>query len=156
GRAMNDETSLWRQLAFATNWPVLVAVLVLTSFGILSIYADSPDDAIKQTVFAVIGLVLLVSIQMGNYQVLARCAWAFYLRSLVPVLYTVVGATIGNGQKGDHPLPFVYNVNGAYAWLTVGPVGLQPAELVKISFIMVMAHYLRYRSNYRTFIGLMA
>jgi len=148
--------SLWRQLAIATNWPVLVAVAVLTSFGTISIYAHDAGDGGKQIVFAVVGLLLLIAIQTVNYQVFVRFAWGFYFLSLIPVAYTVLGAMLGNGQKGDHPLPFVYNVNGAYAWLTIGPVGLQPAELTKLSFIMVMAHYLRYRDNYRTFKGLMA
>lgn len=146
--------SLWRQLAIATNWPVLVAVAVLTSIGAISIYAHDPGDGAKQITFAIIGLCLLIAMQMMNYQIFARFAWTFYFLSLIPVLYTVVGALIGTGQKGDHPLPLVYNVNGAYAWITIGPVGLQPAELTKLSFIMVMAHYLRYRSNYRTFTGL--
>jgi len=146
--------SLWRQLAIATNWPVLVAVAVLTSIGTISIYAHDPGDGAKQITFAVVGLLVLIAMQTVNYQIFARFAWTFYFLSLIPVLYTVVGAVIGSGVKGDHPLPLVYNVNGAYAWITIGPVGLQPAELTKLSFIMVMAHYLRYRSNYRTFMGL--
>jgi len=146
--------TLWRQLAFATNWPVLAAVAVLTSLGIVSIYADDAGDAAKQITFTVVGLILLIAMQTVNYQIFARFAWTFYLLSLLPILYTVIGALIGTGLKGNNPLPLVYNVNGAYAWITIGPVGLQPAELTKISFIMVLAHYLRYRSNYRTFTGL--
>lgn len=148
--------SVWRQLAIATNWPVLVAVAVLTSVGTISIYAHDPGDGAKQIVFAVVGLLLLIAIQTVNYQVFVRFAWGFYFLSLIPVAYTVLGAILGNGQNGNNPLPFVYNVNGAYAWVKIGPVGLQPAELTKLSFIMVMAHYLRYRDNYRTFKGLMA
>jgi cell division protein FtsW (lipid II flippase) len=146
--------SFWKQLAIATNWPVLVAVGVLTGMGIISIWAHDPGDGQKQIVFACIGLVLLIAIQTVNYQVLARFAWAFYLVSLMPVFYTVMGSVIGSGVRGDQPLPFVRNVGGAYAWLIFGPVSLQPAELVKISFVMVMAHYLRYRNNYRNFWGL--
>ncbi len=152
--------SLWRQLAIATNWPVLVAVATLTSIGLISIYAHDADNAVKQMVFAVAGIVLLIAMQTINYQIFARYAWTFYILSLLPIAYTVLGALLGNGQNGNNPLPLVYNVNGAYAWLKFGSgsfaFGLQPAELTKISFIMVMAHYLRYRSNYRNFLGLMA
>ena len=37
-------SKLWRQLAIATNWPVLVAVLVLTAVGLVSIWAHSEAD----------------------------------------------------------------------------------------------------------------
>ena len=150
------EQSLWRQLAIATNWPVLVAVGVLSSVGLISIYAHDADDAAKQLTFIIVGLVLLIAMQTINYQIFARYAWTFYVISLLPILYTVVGAMHGTGLPGDNPLPLVYNVNGAYAWIKIGPIGLEPAELTKIAFIMAMAHYLRYRSNYRTFFGLMA
>src|SRR5699024_5032931 len=104
--------SFWRQLAIATNWPVLVAVAVLTSIGITSIWSHDVDDAQKQLIFAVIGLVLLIAIQAVNYQILARFAWGFYLVSLLPLCYTVLGSVIGTGRHGDNPLPLVYNVNG--------------------------------------------
>jgi rod shape determining protein RodA len=146
--------SIWRQLAIATNWPVLVAVAVLCSIGITSIWAHAPADGQKQLVFACIGLGLLIAIQMVNYQVLARFAWGFYFLSLIPLAYTVLGSVIGTGRHGDNPLPLVYNVNGAYAWLKFGGFSLQPAELTKISFVMVMSHYLRYLRNYRNFWGL--
>lgn len=149
-----DSDSLWGRLAIATNWPVLVAVAVLTAIGITSIWAHDPADGRKQLIFAGIGLALLIAIQTVNYQILAKYAWGFYLVSLVPLLYTVLGSVIGTGIKGDEPLPFVKNVNGAYAWLNFPGFSFQPAELTKIGFIMVMSHYLRYRSNYRYFRGL--
>jgi cell division protein FtsW (lipid II flippase) len=37
----------------------------------------------------------------------------------------------------------------------MGPMALQPAELMKIGFVMVLARYLRFRSNYRTLKGLL-
>src|SRR5688572_25891731 len=73
--------SLWRQLAIATNWPVLVAVAVLTTIGATSIWAHSAGDASKQITFAVVGLVLLIALQTVNYQILARFAWGFYFAS---------------------------------------------------------------------------
>lgn len=149
-----DRDNLWGRLAIATNWPVLVAVFVLTGIGITSIWAHDPIDGRKQLIFAGVGMGLLIAIQMVNYQVLAKFAWGFYFASLIPLCYTVLGSVIGTGRAGDEPLPFVKNINGAYAWLNFPGFSFQPAELTKISFVMVMAHYLRYRSNYRNFWGL--
>ena len=58
---------LWQQLAIATNWPVLVAVAVLSSFGIISIWADNPDDGIKQLIFLGVAVACMTLFQAVNY-----------------------------------------------------------------------------------------
>jgi len=143
---------LWKQLAIATNWPVLAAVAVLVAMGTISISAHDPDDGRKQMLFICIGVATMAAVQAINYQILGRFAWIFYGLSILLVLYTVVGAAIG----GKDPLPLVRNVKGAYNWINFGSFSVQPAELMKISFILVMARYLRFRSNYRTIPGLIA
>jgi cell division protein FtsW (lipid II flippase) len=152
---------LWQQLAIATNWPVLASLVVLVTMGLISIHADdlansSTADAPKQMLFVFVGLTVMVAVQAINYQVLGRIAWAFYAISILLVLYTVIGAARG----GRNPLPLVSNVNGAYNWINFSSIGfpfsLQPAELMKISFILVLARYLRFRTNYRNVSGLIA
>lgn len=153
---------LWQQLAIATNWPVLAAMVVLVTMGLISIHADdlanptATADAPKQLLFVFVGLGAMIAVQAINYQILGRIAWAFYAISMLLVLYTVIGAARG----GQNPLPLVSNVKGAYNWINFTSIGfpfsLQPAELMKISFILVLARYLRFRSNYRTFRGLLA
>ncbi len=44
--------------------------------------------------------------------------------------------------------------NGARAWISLGPVDLQPSEPAKIVFILVLAWYMRFREEHRTFRGL--
>jgi cell division protein FtsW (lipid II flippase) len=145
---------LWEQLAIATNWPVLAAVLILSAVGILSIWAtDSTDgikhDGVKQLVFLGVSLVCMGLFQAVNYQEIGRWAWPFYAFSLLLILYTLVAAKVGR-------LPFVHETKGVYAWLSFGPVSLEPAELMKLAFVLVLARYLRFRSNYRTMRGLLA
>jgi cell division protein FtsW (lipid II flippase) len=142
---------LWQQLAIATNWPVLAAVAVLATLGVVSVWADSPADGRKQLVFLGVGVACMLAFQAVNYQIIGRFAWGFYALALALVMYTVLGAAIG----GVTPIPFVRRVNGAYAWIHLGGFSLQPAELMKIAFIMVLARYLRFRSNYRTLLGLL-
>ena len=141
---------LWQQLAIATNWPVLVAVGVLSSLGLISIWADKPTDGLRQLIFLGVAVACMALFQAVDYRRIGKLSWGFYVFSLLLILYTVVGSTIG----GPSPVPFVNRVNGAYNWIKVGPVGVQPAELAKVGFILVLARYLRFRSNYRTFKGL--
>lgn len=143
--------AFWKQLAIATNWPVLVAVAVLSAVGALSIWADTRGDASpewqKQLVFLVVAVVCMAVFQAVNYQKIGRWSWAFYILSILLILYTVVGSEVS--------VPGVRKVNGAYAWINFGGASLQPAELMKIAFVMVLARYLRFRSNYRTLVGLL-
>jgi cell division protein FtsW (lipid II flippase) len=138
----------WEQLAIATNWPVLAAVIVLSLTGVISIWGDTPDDGKKQLIFLFIGFGCMVAFQAINYTYLGRFAWTFYIVSLVLVLYTVAGTVLH--------LPGVHLINGACNWISFPGFSMQPSELVKLGFCAVMARYLRFRSNYRTLSGLMA
>jgi cell division protein FtsW (lipid II flippase) len=139
---------LWRQLAIATNWPVLAAVAVLSSVGAVSIWVQSQDMGAKQLFCLCVAVACLAAVQMVSYTVIGRYAWGLYALSLILVLYTVAGSKVH--------VPGVEKVNGAFAWIKFGPLSFEPSELMKISFVMVMARYLRFRSNYRTLPGLLA
>jgi cell division protein FtsW (lipid II flippase) len=147
-------SGLLQQLAIATNWPILVAVGVLSGLGLLSIWEDKSDPGAgaKQLVFLIVSVLCMALFQAVNYQKLGRFAWGFYIFSLVLIAYTVVGAIKG----GAAPIPLVRRTGGAYCWIYIGGYSLEPAELMKMAFIGVMARYLRFRSNYRTFFGLLA
>jgi cell division protein FtsW (lipid II flippase) len=148
-------TAFWRQLAIATNWPVLVAVAVLSSLGVLTIWADKPDDAKKQLAFLAVAVACMTLFQAIDYRKIGRLSWPFYILSILLLLYTVVPFTHLPPGGGRRPFMVPY-VNGAYAWISLGPASLQPAELMKIAFVMVLSRYLRFRSNYRTIVGLLA
>jgi rod shape determining protein RodA len=149
----------WQQLAIATNWPVLVAVTVLCTLGVCSIWAHSAglkaidpsrNDPQKQLVFMGIGAACMLLFQAVNYQIIGRWAWGFYIVSALLILYTVAPG-VPTGGFGSVPV-----INGAHPWIRFGPFSLQPSELMKIAFVMVLARYLRFRSNYRTLKGLLA
>lgn len=140
---------LWTQLAIATNWPVLAAVAVLSAIGVLSIWVEARDAGIKQLTFLGVSVVCLALFQAINYQQIGRWSWPFYIFSLLLIAYTLAAQKL-NG------LPFVHETKGVWAWINLGPVSLEPAELMKLAFVLLLARYLRFRSNYRTIPGLLA
>ena len=144
---------IWQRLAITTNWPVLAAVAVLSAMGIISILAASKADGIKQCIFLGVAVACMGLFQAVNYQKIGRFAWGFYFFSLMLVLYTVLGNV---AEAHHHPLPGVHATKGVCCWINFGPISLEPAELMKIAFVMVLARYLRHRSNYRTLPGLIA
>jgi rod shape determining protein RodA len=146
----------WAQLAIATNWPVLLAVLVLSFLGAATINAYAPyanDHMVgeKQLIYLSVAFGCLFAFQTVNYRIIGYWVWPFYVFSLMLVAYTLLGSRMA--------VPFVHNIKGVYAWIDfkVGSqeISLEPSELVKISFVLVLARYLRYRSNYRTIVGLL-
>jgi cell division protein FtsW (lipid II flippase) len=150
----------WTQLAIATNWPVLAAVAVLSALGSISIWAYSrltPDtlhrgEGTKQLVYLAVAFGCMVAFQAVDYRIIGRFAWPFYVFSLLLVLYTLLG---GVADYLGHSLPFVHGTKGVYCWINLGPISLEPSELAKVAFVMVLARYLRFRSNYRTMGGLL-
>jgi cell division protein FtsW (lipid II flippase) len=56
-------------------------------------------------------------------------------------------------------LPFAPKITGTYRWIRFKIAGrelpaIQPSELCKLAYILALAWYLRYRSNYRNFTAL--
>ncbi len=144
---------IWQQLAIAANWPVLLAITVLSVLGVMSIWVDSPADGSKQLVFLAVAVGVLAAMQAVNYLVLGRYAWLLYIVSLILIGYTLVGSF---AESHGHSIPGVHTINGACCWISFpGGISFEPSELMKISFILVLARYLRYRDNYRTMPGLL-
>jgi cell division protein FtsW (lipid II flippase) len=141
----------WAQLAIHTNWPVILAVAILSLAGSASIWVDDPLSGHKQLIYMAVAFACLFAFQTINYRTIGRWVWPFYIFSLLLVVYTLIGSKVS--------VPFVHNIKGVYAWISFKAGGqeisLEPSELVKISFVLVLARYLRYRSNYRTMKGLM-
>src|SRR5712671_232665 len=141
--------SFWKQLAIATNWPILVAVAVLTAVGCVSIAADATADVRMQLAFVAVGVVGLVLFQAVNYLEIGRYSWFLYIVSLLLVVYTLVPGVPTSGFAS------VRTINGARAWIDLKLMHMEPAELMKLAFCMVLARYLRFRSNYRDLGGLL-
>ncbi|MGL4910568.1 MAG: FtsW/RodA/SpoVE family cell cycle protein, partial [Cetobacterium sp.] len=56
----------------------------------------------------------------------------------VSSMFVLLGMYIG-GKIG---LPFIPKINGAYGWINLGPISIQPAEILKCSFVINMANCL--------------
>src|SRR5687768_16870952 len=93
-----------QQLGIATNWPILVAVAVLTSLGCLSIWSDSRADGIKQLIYVGVGITAMAAFQAIDYRLIGRFSWAFYALSLALIFYTVLGS--------EMTIPFARKIKG--------------------------------------------
>ena len=110
------------------------AVLVLVAIGILFIYSAGLDTGsvrnsgawIRQLVWAVTGLALMLFLAFFSLTTLRTYALAIYAANLLLIIVTLL---------------FGREVNGARAWLGIGELGVQPSEFMKISTILFLAVY---------------
>jgi len=139
---------------------LLVSAGLLVLIGILTIYVignpveTSPASDMtrlaglwkKQAVFALVGVAAFVGINLIDYRRLGAVShWLYGFVLVLLVLLDISQYVV--------PLPFAPRINGAYCWIRVGigSLAIQPSEFFKLAYILALAWYLRYRSNYRHF-----
>ncbi len=140
---------------------LLASVLGLVAVGILTIYAignpieSSPATDMaslagnwkKQLVFAAVALAGFVAANLVNYRRLGAVSFSLYGVTLALLVYLVISRYVVQ-------LPFAApSRDGVHRWLVFHPSlpRVQPSEFCKLSYVLALAWYLRYRSNYRRF-----
>ncbi len=140
---------------------LLTAVLALVVVGIAAIYsvghpaesspAGQTDDLAnfwkKQVIFAGLGVVGFIVVNLVNYRRFGMLSFWIYTSVLLLLALLLLDKVVD--------IPFVPVINNARRWLRIGTASrflqVQPSEFCKLAFILALAWYLRYRSNYRSF-----
>jgi rod shape determining protein RodA len=143
---------------------LLAMVLILIGVGIATIYSvgnpaeHSPDNSHgedlsnkweKQVIFGIVGLAGFLVINSINYRRFGSASYWIFGGVLVLLVILLI-------SKYVIVLPFAEPINGTYRWISFSVGGhplpqLQPSEFCKLAYILALAWYLRYRSNYRNF-----
>lgn len=134
---------------------ITAATVMLCGVGLLSIYmaegagGNATYHFTKhQGTYIIAALAIMVLVSMVDYRQLGALAYPAFAVILV-LLTILLGCKILNLSN-----PLIYPSKGAWRWIDIGPVKMQPSELAKIAYIMALAWYLRFRTNYRTLGGL--
>jgi rod shape determining protein RodA len=158
---------------------LLIAMLSLALVGIATIYAighpaqseveitDSSEQPVqqssdqheelaglweKQLFFAGLGIGAMILVNIVNSRKLGEAGYAIYAGVLILLMVLLF-------SKYVVELPFAQETKGAYRWIKISIAGfdlpsIQPSEVCKPAYIIALAWYLRYRSNYRKFSSL--
>lgn len=119
------------------------AIVALVAFGVVMVYSasavfaharyDNPQHfLIRQSIFAVLGLVAMVAVARFDYHRLRALTYPMLVGSTGLLLLTVMGL----GRRAG----------GASRWIQLGPINIQPAELVKVTMICWLAYSLSKKS----------
>lgn len=119
---------------------VVLPALLLVALGVSAIAASKPEMVGAQIRWCGVGLALTCAVILVPYRRLLDLAWPMWGLSVVLLLVVLV--------FGDER-------NGARRWLQVGKIGLQPSEFAKVAQVLLLARYIRFRRDQRTFKGLL-
>ena len=112
------------------NWGLALLITAAAGFGFLMLYSVAGGDigrwAEPQMKRFAVGMLLMLVVAMVPIWFWRNMAGVAYIVSLVLLVLVEVAGEIGMG---------------AQRWIDLGPIRLQPSELMKIALVMMLAAY---------------
>ena len=126
------------------HWPILLAAGSLMAVGISAIYVSEQAEgasgrlSMKQTIYACMGVVVFLVASRMPYQRVGRLAYPLFAGTLALLVLVL----------------FLPPIRRAHRWIDLKIILLQPSEIAKLTYIILLAWYLRYGGHYRRLRGL--
>ena len=109
-------------------WLFVLLLCAVAGVGYVALYSAgggaAEPYASKHVIRFCFGLVMMISIALVDIRLIARFAWVGYVIGIGLLLLVAM-----HGQVGK----------GAQRWIDIGPVQLQPSELMKILLVVALA-----------------
>ena len=117
---------------------VIMSCLNMISTRFYSIYSNGISVVWKHFVYILAGLVCFVITSQINYKSYNknRTSGLLFLSSILIFISVIIGSKIPALHR------IIPEVNGGIGWIRIGPISIQPSELMKLPFIIVIAHIL--------------
>ncbi len=112
------------------DWTLLLLIMSITGLGLLNLYSTSATFSAplftQQIYWIFLGFSAFFITATIDYRVYDKAATFLYILGIVSLVLVLVLGRIFSGSR---------------RWLNIGPLVIQPSELMKIIIILVMAHY---------------
>ncbi len=123
---------------YQLNWLLPVLSGLLGIIGVLAILSATngvwSQGAMQHSVRIAVAFFVMICVAMTNIRVWYMLAYPAYFGALILLLAVEL---------------FGINVNGSVRWLDLGPIRLQPSELVKPAIVLALARYYHDLSSWR-------
>jgi rod shape determining protein RodA len=112
------------------NWGLMILLAVVASIGFAMLYSAAGGDfepwAVRQMIRFSIGLCIMITVAMVDTRIWMRYAYGIYSVGVLLLVWVDVAGVVGMG---------------AQRWINLGPLSLQPSEIMKVSIVLVLARY---------------
>ena len=119
-----------REKIWQINWSLVLLITATAAIGFAMLYSAANGSfdpwAKRQMVRFALGFALMMFIALLDIRFWLRTAYLAYAAALVLLVAVEVHGNIGMG---------------AQRWISLGPVQVQPSELMKISLVLALARY---------------
>ena len=108
-------------------WSFVLLLCAVAAVGYVALYSaggGAEPYAAKHALRFGFGVVMMVSIGLVDIRVIARFAWVGYAGGIVLLVLVLLHGNVGKG---------------AQRWIDIGPLQLQPSELMKIMLVLGLA-----------------
>jgi len=117
------------------NWGLVLLIALIAAAGLAMLYSVAGGQfqpwALRQMGHFVLGMLVLVMAAMIDIRVWMNLAYPAYAVALLLLVAVEVVGHMGMG---------------AQRWIAIGPVELQPSELMKITLVLALARFLHGKS----------
>lgn len=131
------------------GWLTLAAAIGLTAVGIEAIRtveSVAPVSASSQQRNLVIALLGMGLMLLPHPRLIGSLAYPMFGVALGLLIFVLIPVI---------PRSIVPVVNGARSWIDLKVMYFQPSEMAKVTFVLSLAWYLRYRQSHRSLWGLL-
>ncbi len=112
------------------SWVFLLIITAIASLGFAMLYSAADGHAdpwmSRQAARFAIGIGVLIAVALVDFRFWLRYAYLLYGFAFLLLIYVEAAGHVGMG---------------AQRWIAIGPLQLQPSELMKIALILALARY---------------
>jgi rod shape determining protein RodA len=120
-----------RDKLYAINWGLVLLITLIACTGFAMLYSVAGGSispwAGKQILRFIFGFLLMLTVAMVDIRFWMAAAYPAFWISFALLIVVEVAGRVGLG---------------AQRWIALGPIELQPSELMKVALVMAMARYL--------------
>ncbi len=127
--------NIFRNYFSEIDVPLFATVVAICLFSIFNIYGIGGSQSqffVKQIVLVIVGLAVMVSLSFFDFRYLRNYSFLVFIFYVVSIVLLTT--------------PFFFrSIRGVQSWITIGGFTLEPAELMKLVLIVLLAKYFSQR-----------
>jgi rod shape determining protein RodA len=120
----------WRKLRFRFDWTLTLAIVSIMALGLVNLWSAVRERQFQlfgqQLSWIGLGALVFLAVASFDYRYIARLGYIFYGIGVTFLLAVLVGGKV---------------VAGSRRWFDMGPIHLQPSEIMKVLLVIALAKY---------------